>query len=378
MPPKSKRIRARQASKFRSHLIHLIWLLPLFILGISGLTQRISVWRVARSSVADKPSDIIKPAPPPPVWTGARFPVDIPSWRTLPLEKVFQPTASGRIESALFGSVRTNERGQPRFHEGIDIAPQSRDARREPLDMVIAIAPGRVAYANRIQGRSDYGRYIVLEHADPLGPIYTLYGHLARIEDRLQPGVAVAAGEPVGLMGRSSSTPIPIERAHLHFEVDVQLNRRFARWAAASKYTNDHLDFNGRNLYGVDPLLFLNMVEDHPGLDMQAFLGAQPVAFEMVTRPRTPIDYFARYRNLWKGSAWDGQPVTMGCTANGIPLWGRTATPEEKSLLGSRTAKITRVDEAVLGRNGSRLIARDSKGWTLGPSGETWRQILLY
>ena len=52
---------------------------------------------------------------------------------------VYQPTSSGKIESALFGSVRTTKQGGrllSSFHEGLDIASLKRDRRSRPLEDV--------------------------------------------------------------------------------------------------------------------------------------------------------------------------------------------------------------------------------------------------
>src|SRR3989442_14426082 len=44
-----------------------------------------------------------------------------------------------------------------RFHEGIDIRPLQRDARREPLEEVGPIADGKVGHANPVPAYSSYG-----------------------------------------------------------------------------------------------------------------------------------------------------------------------------------------------------------------------------
>ncbi|NLB60415.1 MAG: M23 family metallopeptidase, partial [Lentisphaerae bacterium] len=103
----------------------------------------------------------------------------------------FQPTASGRPESALYGSVRTVQLGRrwvASFHEGVDIAPLHRDRLGRPCDTIHAVAEGRVAYLNRLAGQSSYGKYVVLVHASSVGELYTLYAHLAHITPTLQTG----------------------------------------------------------------------------------------------------------------------------------------------------------------------------------------------
>ncbi len=155
----------------------------------------------------------IRPPGPPsslPAWTkrfssagGARalsFPTeksDLMSWIN---GEALQPTAAGNPESALYGSVRTRQTSggfAASFHEGIDIAPASRDRRGRARDRVLAAAPGRVAYLNRYPGNSSYGIYVVLLHPDPIGEIYTLYAHLDSLSPNLKAGGEVAAGFPV-------------------------------------------------------------------------------------------------------------------------------------------------------------------------------------
>ena len=97
-----------------------------------------------------------------------------------PIEAFVQPTASGKKESGLFGCVRNNGR---RFHEGLDLYPVARDKRGEALDTVYAVLSGRIVYINKVAGHSSYGRYIVIEHDQESPAFYTLYAHLARIND---------------------------------------------------------------------------------------------------------------------------------------------------------------------------------------------------
>jgi murein DD-endopeptidase MepM/ murein hydrolase activator NlpD len=72
---------------------------------------------------------------------------------------------------------------------------------------VIAAGDGVVRFAGRSGG---YGKLVIVEH--PLG-FETHYAHLARID--VVPGQAVAAAEPLGVMGNTGySTGV-----HLHFEL---------------------------------------------------------------------------------------------------------------------------------------------------------------
>ena len=159
--------------------------------------------------------------------------------------------------SGAFGCVR-NSGG--RMHEGIDIRCVSRDSSGEPQDVVRVAAAGKVAFANRKGGASSYGKYLVLLHEAEGLEVYTLYAHLQRIEERVKPGLEMAAGEALGVMGRTATHDIPKERAHLHFEIGVLGSRDFESWM--KKHYRDP-DFNkfgiwhGYNLLGYDPSAIL-------------------------------------------------------------------------------------------------------------------------
>ena len=148
----------------------------------------------------------------------------LPHWPTIntafsegsPLSAFIQPTASGLIESGLFGCVRN---GGSRFHEGFDLYPVQRDARGEALDSILCILPGTVVHVSSIAGHSSYGRYVVIAHREESLEFYSLYAHLASIKSGIKPGVNLESGAILGVMGRSAAGyHIPKSRAHLHFE----------------------------------------------------------------------------------------------------------------------------------------------------------------
>jgi murein DD-endopeptidase MepM/ murein hydrolase activator NlpD len=90
-------------------------------------------------------------------------------------------------EGGQYGFVRNPRRFgatvlDTKFHEGMDIRPVRRDANGEPLDIIHAIAVGKVVYANSVPAHSNYGRYIVLEHQFGGCPYYSLYAHLTAVQ----------------------------------------------------------------------------------------------------------------------------------------------------------------------------------------------------
>ncbi|MFN7209818.1 MAG: M23 family metallopeptidase [Aggregatilineales bacterium] len=103
------------------------------------------------------------------------------------------------------------------IHHGVDMP----NAHGTP---VLAAAEGTVYYAGDDQARvfgakaNFYGNLIVLQHdfeAPEGGRVFTLYGHLSRID--VQTGQRVARGERIGAVG---ATGIALGD-HLHFEVRV-------------------------------------------------------------------------------------------------------------------------------------------------------------
>lgn len=320
------------------------------------------------------------PVPPASAFRNVRFPTDQDILREPATPGVFQPTAAGNLQSALYGSVRSGQHGgrlMSQFHEGIDIAPVRRDGRGRPLDTVHAVAAGRVGYANRVPGNSNYGNYVVLLHDDPLGEIYTLYAHLADVDGAVRAGVPVALGTVLGHMGNTPATIIPAARAHMHFEVGLIGNAHFDRWFQAQRLKPDHGNYNGWNLLAVEPRGFFKAQRDARSFEFGSYLRSLPQAFEIVVAAHNLPDYFRRYPALWQGAPFAGGWLVLTCVDNGVPLGGRTASAEEIRRIGERKAVVLKADPAVLGRNGTRLVVQEGGAWRLGQSGERWLAILM-
>jgi peptidase M23-like protein len=117
------------------------------------------------------------------------------------------------FESRRFGAVRP----QPRpwecelGHCGVDLAaPRG--------ELVVAVADGvveRIERSAAAGGRA--GRYVRLAHCD--GRVVTRYIHLDTIRKELHPGSRVAAGEPLGTVGRSG---VVEDFPHLHFGMSLR------------------------------------------------------------------------------------------------------------------------------------------------------------
>ena len=98
-----------------------------------------------------------------------------------------------------FGSRLSPTTGQPGFHYGLDIAADE--------GVVIgAFADGTV----REVGESDYGNYLIVDHADGFS---TLYAHCSSISAAV--GDEVKCGEEIARVGQTGNATGP----HLHLEI---------------------------------------------------------------------------------------------------------------------------------------------------------------
>lgn len=294
---------------------------------------------------------------------------------------VYQPTASGHIESALYGSVRSAMRGKqllPSFHEGIDIAPIKKDSKSRFLDEVFAVAEGRVAYVNRIAGNSNYGIYVVLIHDDPVGEMYTSYSHLAKVDPEIRSGAKLRLGQRLGIMGNTATTSIPRDRSHLHFEIGMIQNRNFTEWYRKNKISPDHGNYHGHNLRGFYPLAIYERLQTESRFSTLEYLQSLKPAFIFAFRTGRQIDYFRRHPSLWQGGAFDGQGIVLSVSEGGVIFSGRNPEHGELAGLGKNSQQVLGVNEELLGRNGLRLIVREGGKWRLGKEGMRWLDILTY
>lgn len=298
-----------------------------------------------------------------------------------PREDYLQPTASGDPDSGLFGCVRS---GGGQFHEGVDLKPVARDRKGEPTDPVFAAMTGVVRHVNAKAGESSYGRYVVLEHPEMTPPVYTLYAHLASIDDAIKPGVTVTRGQVLATMGRTSGGyTIPRERAHLHFEIGVMMTRQFQAWYDWKKFgsPNEQGLWNGMNLMGVHPIDFFDQYRARRVNNFQEYFERMPaVARVRVATNRVP-DFVQRYPSLLTEetpmggvSGWE-----IKVNATGLPFaW----TPlKATDVLGWRAGEVRVVEadaEALKRfRCKSIAVARKGGGYVPGKDLDTMLELVL-
>ncbi len=287
-----------------------------------------------------------------------------------PLADFVQPTASGEIESGLFGCRRS---GGAQFHEALDLKPVNRDRHGEPIDPVFAVLKGVVRYIGRIPGNSNYGRYIVLEHLDVEPGIYTLYAHLAAIAPGLEAGHTVTKGQVLGTMGRSSSEQaIPKQRAHLHFEMGVLLSRDFQSWFDWKKFGghNQQAIYNGMNLMGFDPLDFYNEFRSRRVDTFRAYFARMQTAVRLRIATRRIPDYATRYPSLLTKPLPVGELVggwEMCVNEMGLPFSLTPLTPMETMSLAPDEVRVLDVDQVLLKKHRCRSLVFSKRGsWAIG------------
>lgn len=296
--------------------------------------------------------------------------------------RFFQGTSGKPWTSGQFGCVRSDGH---QFHEGVDIQALHRDAHGEPTDAVGASAPGTVAYINSRSALSNYGNYLVLRHQIEGMEVYTLYAHLRQVREGLKVGDAVAAGDRIGTLGRTSNTKQPItkDRAHVHFEINLVVNDRYVDWHRAhlKGMRNDHGNFNGRNLLGLDPAeVFREQARLGPAFRFTEFIRSRPVMVRVAVKD-TSIPWVKRYPQLLVANpVAEREGVAgyeLGLTFNGMPV---RVTPRAASELKG-AAKVRLVDVSAgecQGHPCGKLVARRGDGWVLTSHGTDVVDLIAY
>lgn len=292
------------------------------------------------------------------------------------LADFYQVTISGRLQSGMYGFVRSNLPEPPpyfeRFHEGIDIRPVRRDPSGRPLDPVRAAAGGTVVYTNVRARASNYGLYVMIRHDYGPYQAFTTYAHLATVT--VKPGQRVQAGDKIGVLGWSGNVSRR-DLAHLHFEFGFMLNGEFPGWyprfADPGDGPNEHGLYNGANFLGIDPARIL--VESHQG---RAVTVPELFAREKVTfRVRVPargraLDFQRRFPFLTPGGLEGPAPASweIDCSRIGLPLRFRpSAVAVERPELVWFDESLSLQDSFTRGlvgkEGGKRVLARGGMKW---------------
>ena len=295
-------------------------------------------------------------------------------------ERFFVGTVGKPWTSGTFGCVRS---GGWQLHEGLDIRCLQRDKRGEPTDPVMATAGGTVTYVNRKASLSNYGNYIILRHEIDGLEIYSTYAHLSEIRPDLKSGVPVKAGETIGVMGRTANTRegISKDRAHVHFELNLFVNESFPAWYKKNfpGQRNDHGQWNGQNLLGLDPREVL--LEQHrlgTKFNLVKYIQSQKELCRVTVR-KTDFPWLKRYAAFVRTSstpdAIAGYEIALNFNGIPIELIPRTAT----QIKGKSKFQLLSVNEAERDANPCRRIVnkRGSK-WEIANNGIRLLELLTY
>jgi peptidoglycan LD-endopeptidase LytH len=297
-------------------------------------------------------------------------------------EKYFVGTTGKGWLSGTFGCVRS---GGWQMHEGIDVACLQRDRHGEPTDPVLAAADGTVAYISTRPALSNYGNYIVLRHKVEGLEIYSLYAHLREIRSGLKVGQTVKAGEEIAIMGRTANTHegISKERAHVHFELNLLVSDRFASWhkKTAPDQRNDHGEWNGQNLLGLDPrAIFLGQHDQGAKFSLLGFVRGQTELCRVRVR-KTSFPWLKRYAALIRPNPRAEKEGVAGyeiaLNFNGVPF---ELIPRASSeFAGKAKVQLLSVNEAEYHKNpGRRLVAKTGSRWELTSHGSNLLELLIY
>jgi murein DD-endopeptidase MepM/ murein hydrolase activator NlpD len=294
--------------------------------------------------------------------------------------KFFAPTEPDKPwTSGSFGCVR--DYGH-RMHEGLDIRHLQTDRRGEPTDPVMATADGTVMYVSTRPSLSNYGNYIVIRHVIEGIEIYSLYAHLSAVRPGLRPGEQVKAGDVIATMGRTSNAEaIGRWRAHVHFELNVLVNDNFALWwrHASPGERNDHGEWNGQNLNGLDVRQIL-LQEKTGKFDLLNFLRSQTELCRVLVRA-TNFPYLKRYPMLVlknpvaERDGVAGYEVALNFNGVAFALMPRAAS-EMKSGPKFQLLSVNGPEE--LANPCRNLVTRHGGRWQLGNEGIRELELLTY
>ena len=297
-------------------------------------------------------------------------------------ERFFVGTAGKSWESGAFGGVRS---GGYQLHEGLDIRSIQRDKRGESTDPVQASADGTVAYLNRKEALSNFGIYIILRHRVDGLEVYTTYAHLSEARADLRDGMTVQAGEVIGVMGRTSNTGerISKDRAHVHFEIGLLLNDRFAEWQRQREpgERNDHGNWNGQALRGLDPReILLRQRAEGNRFRLTEYIRGQTELCRVQVRA-TDFPWLRRYPTLVARRRRAELEGVAGyeISFNYVGLPYRMVPLAEAELPGKARVHLVSVNAGEQARNPcGRLVTQRNGNWQLTTTGQNLISLITF
>lgn len=300
------------------------------------------------------------------------------------VNRTFEGRTSKPWQAGGFGLVRNETRihGEvicTKFHEGIDICPMTRDAAGNPLDRISSIADGRVVHISPIAGRSNYGKYVVIEHPWENSMVYSLYAHLSEITCKV--GDELKAGGELGKMGFTGAG-IDRTRAHCHVELGMVMSQYYDEYCKAiGSGVNYHGNYNGINLIGTEISRFFLEHKANPELQFSQFVASTPVYFKVCVPQTGTPDFVTRYPWITHGSPEGAKSWEISFSATGTPV---AFDPSPREVTGpvitavrpgniphrylTRGLVTGEGNKAVLTKNGLNLVSLLTDSFTIQPN----------
>jgi len=293
------------------------------------------------------------------------------------VDRTFEGETTQPWEGGAFGYVRSPIRvgGQvvmSRFHEGIDIAPVKRDKAGNPLDLVMSISGGKVVHVSPVSGRSNYGKYVVVEHGWDNSRVVSLYAHLAEIT--VNPGDPVKAGSVLGRMGYTGAG-LNRTRAHVHLEVGLVMSEHYEGWHKTYfGNANYHGNYNGMNIAGVDVASLFLEQKENPELTFSQFVLSRQMQFK-VTVPATgkEPEFLTRHPWMKRGEVPGAVSWEIGFAATGHAI---SFTPSIRPVTAPTVTHLrpSEISQRWLTRG---LLTGEGKSTTLSHGGKSMVALVM-
>jgi len=293
------------------------------------------------------------------------------------VDRNFEGEKSKPWEGGAFGFVRSPLRVDgrvvmTRFHEGIDIAPVKRDKAGNPLDLISSISAGTVVHTSPISGRSNYGKYVVVEHEWEESKVYSLYAHLAEITVNV--GDPVKAGSVLGRMGYTGAG-LNRTRAHVHLELGFLMSPDYQVWHDLNfGSANYHGAFNGMNIAGVDVASFFLAHRANPELTFSEFVSTRPAQFK-VTVPAngSEPEFLSRYPWMKRPGPTPCQSWEIGFAATGHAI---SFTPSNRKVDSAVVSHLrpSDINQSFLTRG---LVTGTGNTASLSPNGKRLVSLVM-
>ena len=192
------------------------------------------------------------------------------------------------------------------------------------------------------------------------------------------------AGDTIATMGRTSNTRqrIGLDRAHVHFEFDFILNEHYAAWhkAAIPGERNDHGDWNGKNLIGIDPRAILLAQHNARKFSLREFVSSQTELCRVLVHD-TKFSWLRRYPMLIRPNATAEKEgiaaYELALNFNGIPF---QMTPRSASEMKTKDRfHLLSVNQKEQQDNPCGRVVTNHRGrWELTAHGVELLQLLTY